>query len=100
MGTEPVSGSPYIIICSIETDVAVAENRQKKIVAVSKGAERLVSWMQSFYDHFDPHDAQAISTIQHQLMDFVKGEIQLSHQQVDQKIEALLTEFHELEDKY
>lgn len=100
MGTEPVSGSPYIIICSVETEVAAADNRSKKIVAVSKGAERLVGWMQSYYAHFDPNDAQTISTIQHQLMDFVKGEIDLTHDQVDQKIEALIAEFHELEDKY
>jgi hypothetical protein len=100
MSTEPVSGSPYIIICSVETEVATAENRSKKIVAVSKGAERLVSWMQSYYDSFDPNDALSISTIQHQLMDFAKGETQLTHQQVDNMIDALLAEFHELEDKY
>lgn len=100
MSTEPISGSPYIIICSAETEVAAADNRQKKIVAVSKGAERLVGWMQAFYAHFDPHDAQAISTLQHQLMDFVKGALQLTHQQVDEKINALLAEFHILEDKY
>jgi hypothetical protein len=33
-------------------------------------------------------------------MDCVKGEIQLTPEQVNQKIEALLTEFHALEDKY
>jgi len=100
MGTEPVSGSPYIIICSVETDVALADNRKKQVIAASKGAERLVGWMQSFYEHFDPHDALAISTIQHQLMDWAKGEIELSHDQVDEKVAALIHEFHELEDKY
>lgn len=98
--SEPISAAPYIIICSVETEVAVADSRAKKIVAVSKGAERLVSWMQSFYSQFNPVDAQTISTLQHQLMDFVKGETQMSHQQVDEKIGTLLSAFHALEDKY
>lgn len=100
MSTEPESSSPYIIICSVETEVAAASSRSEKIVAVSKGAERLVSWMQAYYAEFDPHDTLPISVLQHQLMDFIKGDIDLTHQQVDDKIEGLITEFHELEDKY
>ncbi len=100
MSQEPVSGSSYIIICSVETEVALADNRKKQVVAASKGAERLVGWMQAYYDHFDEHDILPISLIQHQLMDWAKGEIELSHDQVDQKVAALLQEFHELEDKY
>lgn len=100
MSTPPDSAAPYIIICSVETDVAAADSRIKKVVAVSKGAERLVSWMQGYYDNFNLADTHAISALQHQLMDFVKGETQMTHQQVDQKIDALLVEFHELEDKY
>lgn len=97
--SEPVSGSPYIIICSIETEVAAAENRKKAVVAVSHGAAQLVSWMQS-NNRFVLTDAQPISILQHQLMDWVKGETELSHAQVDQKIAALITEFRALEDKY
>lgn len=100
MSQEPVSGSSYIIICSIETDVALADSRKKQVIAVSKGAAALVGWMQSFYDHFNEHDILPISLIQHQLMDWAKGEIELSHDQVDQKVAALIHEFHELEDKY
>ncbi len=100
MSTEPISGSSYIIICSVETDVALADSRKKQVIAVSNGAAKLVSWMEGYYDHFDAHDALSISQIQHQLMDWAKGEIELSHEQVDQKVAALIHEFHELEDKY
>lgn len=98
--SEPVSGSPYIIICSTETDVAVAATISERVAAVSRGASHLVGWMQSYYKHFKPIDAQSISTIQHQLMDWAKGDIELTNEQVEQKIVALLAEFHELEDKY
>lgn len=98
--SEPVSGSPYIIICSVETDVALAETLGAKVTAVSKGASQLVGWMQTNYKHFNVVDAQPISTIQHQLMDWAKADIELTNDQVEQKVATLLTAFHELEDKY
>jgi hypothetical protein len=98
--SEPVSGAPYIIICSVETEVALAENRKGQVTAASNGAAQLVGWMQAAYKNFNPVDAQSISTIQHQLMDWAKGEVELTHEQVDQKVAALIDELRVLEDKY
>ena len=98
--SEPVSGAPYIIICDSRIGVALGANEDAKIQAVSRGATMLVSFMESHYKHFDKADSTPISTIQHQLMDHVRGEVVLTPEQVEAKIKGLVKEMYVLEKKY
>lgn len=99
MATEPISGSPYIIICNGRIGVQVANGLENKIVAVSGAAASLAKFMQSHFDEFQVADLQDISTLQHQLMDYVNGG-QMTHAQVKQKIQDLIDAMYALEHKY
>jgi hypothetical protein len=98
--SDPISGSPYIIICATRTAVAAENDPIKKIVAVSKGACDLAWFMQSYYKHFQPVDLHPISVIQHQLMDHITGVHPLTPEEITTKIDGLFAEMDSLEDKY
>lgn len=64
----PMSAAPYIIICSIRTQLAAAKDSVEKIVVVNHGAAQLCSFMQANYDA-QSADFKDISDLQHSLMD-------------------------------
>lgn len=96
----PVSGSPYIIICSSRINIALASDEGGKVKAVSDGAAQLVSFMEAYYKHFDKADCTPVSIIQHELMDHVNGKVLLTPDQVEAKIKGLVKEMYTLEKKY
>lgn len=97
---QPVSGAPYIIICSGRINVATATDEAGKIRAASDGAAQLTAFMQSYFKQFNLADCVPISTIQHELMDHVNGKVPLTPEQVEAKIKALIKEMYVLEKKY
>lgn len=98
--SQPVSGSPYIIICDSRIGIATAGDEAAKIQAASRGAAQLVSFMEAYYKHFDKAHCAPISTIQHELMDHVNGKVPLTPEQVEAKIKGLVKEMYVLEKLY
>lgn len=96
----PVSGSPYIIICSSRINIALALDEGGKIKAASDGAVALVSFMQLYYKTFKDSDCLNISALQHTLMDHVNGKVPLTPEQVTEKIKAMVKEMYELEKRF
>lgn len=94
----PVSGSPYIIICSIRTELLAAKSATEKIVVVNRGAAQLCAFMEI------KHDATAadfldISNLQHELMDMLEHK-RLDESKVDAKCKQMVKLFYQLERKY
>lgn len=96
----PDSGAPYIIICSTRINVAATTDETAKIQAASNGAAQFASFMQSHYKHFVPSDALPISTLQHDLMDYLTGDQELTFVEVEDKIKGIVREMYKLEKKY
>lgn len=96
----PVSGSPYIIICNARINLALAQDNNERIQAVSAGAAALSAFMESHYKQFNKADLVSITTLQHELMDHVQGKVPLTPEQVDAKIKGLIKEMYTLEKKY
>lgn len=97
----PVSSSPYVIICNARIGIAAAGGSTvETIQAASAGAAQLVSFMQSYYKHFKPSDCVAISTLQHELMDYLNYDLEFTREQINDKIKAMVKEMYELEKKY
>lgn len=63
----PVSGSSYIIICSIRTEIDHASDPQGKVVATSKGAAQFSAFMELRYK-LRAEDLKEISDLQHEMM--------------------------------
>lgn len=99
-GDPPVSGSPYIIICATRINIVAAVGTADMIKAASDGAAQLVSFMQLYYKHFKVEDCVPISTLQHELMDYLLDRVELSSEQVDEKIKVMVQEMYALEKKY
>ena len=96
----PVSASSYIIICNGRIERAAAANSEGEIVAASRCAAQLCSFIESNAAQFDPSDCHQISVLQHELMDHVMGTHHLTPARVTEKVDQLFAEFDELEDKY
>lgn len=96
----PDSGAPYIIICSAKIAIAQAADEAEKIKAASDGVVQLASFMQMFYKHFNLADCLPLATLQHELMDHVRGDAPLTPGQVETKIKAVIKEMYVLEKKY
>lgn len=92
----PMSGSPYIIICSIRTELLAAKNAVEKIVVVNHGAGWLCSFMELAFEA-KPEDFAEISKLQHELMD---GMMTLSKDEVDDLCKQMIKLFYILEKKY
>lgn len=92
----PMSGSPYIIICSIRTDLLAAKDATEKICVVNRGAGWLCVFMEIQHDA-PPSDFADISKLQHELMD---GMLTLKKHEVDEKCEQMVKLFYRLERKY
>jgi hypothetical protein len=97
----PVSGAPYIIICSRRIDHALASNEEEEIQAASRCAADLTAYLQVRYrSSFNPADCENISVLQHALMDHVRDEAKLSKDEVDAKVQSIFSECDALEQKY
>lgn len=92
----PVSGSPYIIICSSRTELLAAKSSAEKIVAVNRGAAQLCSFMETQYSA-TPTDFLEISNLQHELMDGLEI---MDKDTVDAKCKEMVGLFYQLERKY
>lgn len=95
-GPPPISGSSYIIICSIRTELLAAKDAVEKIVIVNRGAGWLCSFMELAYEA-KPEDLAEISVLQHTLMD---GILTLSKDEVESKCTEMVKLFYRLEKKY
>jgi hypothetical protein len=73
---DPISGAPYIIVCSGRTDLALAKSYDDKVNAASQCAARFAAFMANEYSESDDFNAdlRPITTIQHQLMNHAIGE--------------------------
>lgn len=92
----PTSAAPYIIICSIRTELLAAKDSVEKIVIVNRGAAQLCSFMELAYEA-KPEDFVDVSALQHELMD---GMMTLSKDEVDDLCKQMVKLFYILEKKY
>ncbi len=99
---DPISGAPYIIICSGRTGVAIAHTYDDKVLAASRCAARFASFMGITYGSDDDFvsDLRPVTTIQHQLMNHATGIHSLSHDELDQKFIDLFEAMSVLEGEY
>ncbi len=100
---DPISGAPYIIICSGRTEVAISNTYDDKVLAASRCAARFAAFMgltyESSSDDFTT-DLRPVTTIQHQLMNHAIGVHSLSHSELDQKFVDLFAAMTALEGEY
>src|SRR2546429_4496631 len=82
---EPVSGSPYIIICGSRIAVALAKDYDAKVYAASQGAAQFAAFMGVIYGDSDDWqaDIQPLAKLQHQLMNHAIEVHKLSHEEID-----------------
>ena len=99
---DPVSGSPYIIICNGRTAVALAKNYDDKVVAASTCAATFAAFMGIVYGNAVDFatDLAPITTIQHELMNHALGVHAFSHDKLDAKFIALFDAMTALEREY
>jgi hypothetical protein len=99
---DPISGAPYIIICSGRTEVALSNDYDSKVLAASRCAARFAAFMGLTYPSSADFvsDLRPTTTIQHQLMNHAIGTHSLSHSQLDQKFVDLFAAMSEMEGEY
>lgn len=95
-GPPPDSAAPYIIICSIRTELLAAKDAVEKIVTANRGAAQLCSFMELKHNAVAADFAE-ISALQHELMD---GITTLSKDEVEAKCKEMVKLFYILERKY
>ncbi len=102
---DPISGAPYIIICSGRTEVALSNTYQDKVLAASRCAARFAAFTGVVYgqgadegDFID--DIHPVTTIQHQLMNHAIGVHPLDHSELDQKFVDLFDAMAAFESEY
>lgn len=98
----PVSESPYIIICSGRTEVALAKNYDDKVIAATQCSARFAAFMGIQYGKSDDfaEDLRPITTIQHQLMNHAIGQHNLTHNELDTKFSDLWAAMTVMEGEY
>lgn len=99
---DPISGAPYIIICSGRTEVATVNTYDEKVLAASRCAARFAAFMGTKYgDGVDFNDdLRPVTAIQHQLMNHAIGQHALSHEDLDAKFVQLFAAMTVLEGEY
>lgn len=95
----PVSGSPYIIICSGRMDVAIANSFPAELAAASRCAKELCAYIGVRHKgaanlHSDMHP---VSVLQHEMMDNMNT---WGKRKVETKIAEMFNLLDELEHKY
>lgn len=99
---DPISGAPYIIICSGRTSVALARDYDSKVVMAAHCAAGFAAFMESEYGSRDDFndDLRPVTVIAHQLMNHAIGQHKLSHEELDAKFTELWAAMTALEDEY
>lgn len=99
---DPISGAPYIIICSGRTAVALANTYDAKVLAATECSARFAAFMGTEYgeDTDFVEDLRPVTTIQHQLMNHAIGVHELSREELDQKFVDLFAAMTALEGEY
>lgn len=95
MAKRKPSGANYIIICSSRIAVSAATSPLQKIKAVSDGAAQLASHVEATYEGKQP-DLQAISDLQHYLMDHMH---EMTPEESEAKVEEMVELMDALEDQ-
>lgn len=94
----PVSGSPYIIICSGKIHFAASKNVTEAIQALSNCAAQLTSHITlANKDEIQPSDTREISDLQHSLM--VNMEI-MGKDEVEVSAKEMFRLLYALEEKF
>lgn len=98
----PISETPYIIICSGRTGVALATTYDEKVIAATTCSARFAAFMGIKYGESDDftNDLRPITVIQHELMNHAIGQHKLSHEELDQKFTDLFAAMTTLEGEY
>lgn len=99
---DPISGAPYIIICSGRTDVALAKAYDDKVNAASHCAASFAAFMATTYGDAEgfAENLRPVTTIQHQLMNHAIGKHKLSHDELEAKFIELFAAMTTLEGEY